>query len=280
MALAFEAQTVSTTCSSTQSGQGALLGHVADQHGAQPLGLGQLHEAVGAAPTWASDPGPESISGSHTVWIESTTIRRASHRRRRPRCPAAPARRPATAQPAPPEPFGPALDLLRRLRAHQEAPGPRRRQRSQGLEEQRRLADAGLPPRYRVTDPGTSPTPEHPVQLTDTRRLGPARLDVHVDQGDGPSAGRPPPRSRGRPTHWWRWARPPRPASSTRRTSGSTGPTRPTPPHSHDSSAPSGAAHGPTVEGCDGDAHGRLGPTSGQEGAECWGDPRPLPRPG
>ena len=213
------------------TGQGAVLGDVADEDGRQaPLPWPAATRRVGAAPDLGHRArGRRPASGSHTVWIESTTSTSGStsldRGRRSPGSEVSATSQSAGHQGA--EPLGPHADLLGRLLGrHEQAPGPAGGQRGQGLEQQGRLADAGLAAEQ-GDRPGTSPPPSTRSSSPIPVGAGSAVSASTSARATGSSAGRTG-RARGRSGEpaGARSPRAPRPACSTRRRSGTGRPTR------------------------------------------------------
>ena len=134
--------------------------------------------------TWPTEPGADAISGSNTVWIESTARTSGAISRTRSAIAgsdvsATTSNDGASACSRP----GPQPHLLDRLlRAHEQAAGAGRGHPPHRLEQERALADPGLAAeqRDRARD---EPTAEHPVQLRDAG--GPPRGGDGIDLGQG-----------------------------------------------------------------------------------------------
>ena len=134
--------------------------------------------------TCATEPGADAISGSNTVWIESTA--RTSGAISRTRSAIAGSEVSATTSSdgaSALQPSGAEPDLFHRLlRAHEQAPRTGGGHAPHRLEQQCALADAGLAAEQRDRA-RHQPAAQHAVQLGDAR--GPPRRRDRVDLGEG-----------------------------------------------------------------------------------------------
>jgi hypothetical protein len=174
------------------SGQGAVLGHVADEDEGHLRGLGQPHQVLGAGPHLGDAPGqPGDVGIGHGLdGVDHDEggrdpVQAAGHG------PDVAVLEQQQGGGHRAEALGPQSDLGGRLLGrHEHHLDARRGHGPQHLEQQRRLAHAGLAPEE-GDRAGDEAAAEHPVELGQPRGAGGGPRDVDAAQGQGPGGGVP-----------------------------------------------------------------------------------------